>query len=552
MIIGLDMGGTHTDAVAIEGKNIIASSKILTKTDILSSILEAITKLFEQAEKNKIKRIVLSTTLTTNAIVQNKLPEVAMVIEPGPGIPKEYLKAGDNTFFVEGYIDHRGKVIKTIDHNELSSVKEKIKKSKIKYAGAVSKFSTRNPSHEKLISEELKDITDCCFTGSTASGILNFPRRINTCFLNASVFALHEKFVKSVLAAFKEHGINAPVYMLKADGGTIKIEESLLYPAQTITSGPAASIMGVLALSKHKDKTSVALDIGGTTTDIAIIYKGAPLLEDKGATIGNYKTLIRSLYTRSIGAGGDSVVKYKDAGFIIGPERTDVAYSKGGKEITPTDAVRFLNISDYGDYELSKKAMDVASKMSGLSPKESAEKIIEAFTDKIVHTVNEMLKDLNSKPVYTIHEIIEGKDIIPESLCVVGGPAWVFGKPLADKLSLKLELFQHSHIANAIGAGVSKTTTEVSIFADTSEGYVKCVEEESRKQVDRQFNLTHAKEYAKEMLLKRASRLGAFGDDITPEITEAQSFNMVRGFYTSGKNIRVVAQIKPGIIKEFL
>ena len=115
-------------------------------------------------------------------------------------------------------------------------------------------------------------------------------------------------------------GADLPVYILKADGGTILIDQSLPYSAQTIHSGPAASIMGVLATAGIKDD-AVALDIGGTTTDISVFADGAPLLEPSGVTIGGRKTLIRGLYTKSIGIGGDSVVRVKEGNLFVGPRR---------------------------------------------------------------------------------------------------------------------------------------------------------------------------------------------------------------------------------------
>lgn len=549
MILGLDMGGTHTDAVLIQGKKILHSVKILTRSDLLSSILEAIEKVTEGYDKQTIKRLVLSTTLTTNAIVQNKMSRTGVIIEPGPGLAHDFLKIHDDTYFVDGYIDHRGKVIKNFTRDSIIKIKEELKKKNIQYAGIISKFSTRNNTHEEEIAQLLNDQLVFSSQGHKISGNLNFPRRINTAYLNAAVYEIHKKFVSSVLEVMKKQNITAPVYMLKADGGTILIEESVDVPVQTITSGPAASIMGILGLAMN-DECMVALDIGGTTTDIAIIHKGAPLLEPEGITIDKYKTLIRALFTHSIGAGGDSTVKY-DNGFIIGPERKDIAFCQGGKYVTPTDAARYLGLSDYGDLELAKKAMLIISEQSGLPPEQAAQAIVNALTEKITTTVQEMLTELNQKPVYTIHELIEGSEIQPTIVSVMGGPASVFGRFIAEALNCKLVIPEHVKVANAIGAGIARTTTEVTVHADTSQGFVKCIEEGVEEPAGKNFGLGDAEKFARSMLLKRVIRQGADERNIEIEITEAQSFNMVRGFYTAGKNIRVKAQVKPGIIKEF-
>ena len=151
-------------------------------------------------------------------------------------------------------------------------------------------------------------------------------------------------------------GPNIPVYILKADGGTILIDESLDCPVQTIHSGPAAGIMGVLATAQIKED-AVALDIGGTTTDISIFADGVPLLEPSGVSINGRKTLIRGLYTKSIGVGGDSVVKVENGNILIGPQREGPAAALGGPFPTPTDAMIVQGIVDFGDKQKAESAI---------------------------------------------------------------------------------------------------------------------------------------------------------------------------------------------------
>ncbi len=550
MILGLDMGGTHTDAVILDGKKVINTVKILTRDDLLSSILEAIEKVCQNIDINNVKRLVLSTTLTTNAVVQDKLVRAGLIAQTGPGIPKELIKINQDTHFVSGYVDHRGEVISEVSEQEIQSIKEHFQTNNIKYAGIVSKFSVRNAECENHIAEKLNNTLLFASLGHQVSGMLNFPRRMNTAYLNASVYEIHKKFIDSVKSALGQMQINAPVYMLKADGGTIKINESLNVPAQTITSGPSASIMGILGLVKNEE-CIIALDIGGTTTDIAIIHKGAPLLEPEGITLGKYKTLIRALYTRSIGVGGDSKVFHDDEKIVIGPERQGQPYCMNGQGLTPTDAVRYLGLSEYGDESLAKIIIEKFAQDNSIGEKQAAEEIIDAVVNQIVDEVNEMLADLNTRPVYTIHEIIEGKDIKPTTVAVIGGPANIFGPKIAEKLNCKLSIPENVRVANAIGAAIARTTTEITVHSDTSAGYVKCIEEDLSERVSQDYNLTSAKEFAEKCLLERIKRLGADEENIETEITEAQSFNMVRGFYTAGKNIRVKAQVKPGVIKEF-
>jgi len=124
--------------------------------------------------------------------------------------------------------------------------------------------------------------------------------------------------------------LRVPIYVLKADGGTMTLEASLNSPGQTILSGPAASVMGSVPYASREDETLV-LDIGGTTTDMAVLVRGVPLLDPLGIELGGYKTLIRSLKTHSVAIGGDSVVRFVDGHLQVGPDRQGPAMAYGGR-----------------------------------------------------------------------------------------------------------------------------------------------------------------------------------------------------------------------------
>jgi N-methylhydantoinase A len=151
------------------------------------------------------------------------------------------------------------------------------------------------------------------FMGHQFSGNLNFPRRIATTYLNAAVYPVHKSFFEAVKRSLEKKGLDVPIRILKPDGGNMNFESSFDQPAQTILSGPSASVMGALATAPSSGATLV-LDIGGTTTDMAILIDGVPLLAPLGIEIGDYKTLIRALQTQSIGVGGDSVVRLENGG----------------------------------------------------------------------------------------------------------------------------------------------------------------------------------------------------------------------------------------------
>ncbi len=264
MILGIDVGGTHTDSVLVENYRIKKKVKVNTDSaNIMSSLLAAAQETVSGEKVINIKRIVLSTTISTNAIVQGKTDRVGMVLQNGPGLSPESLTSDKDAFFVSGYINNRGVSIQPINEKEIKDIGEYFRRENINQIGIAGKFSPRNALQEIKIAEILKDDARNFSLGHRLSGQLNFPRRAATTYLNAAVYNIYRKFIEEVQKFLQEINIKTPVYILKADGGTILIEQSILYPALTIHSGPAASIMGVLATADMKED-AVALDIGGS------------------------------------------------------------------------------------------------------------------------------------------------------------------------------------------------------------------------------------------------------------------------------------------------
>ena len=342
MVLGIDVGGTHTDAVLVDRFTIRKKAKVPTnEKNLLASLLAVTTELVDGDIIGRLKRIVLSTTLSTNAIVQNKVDRVGMMVVSGPGLHPSLLNVPKDTCFLSGYVNHRGIEVASIDSPEAKRVSAHFHDEGIQHVGIVGKFSTRNPQQEIHL-KEIAAVHPCHISlGHRMSGHLNFPRRIATTYLNEAVWRRYSHFVTEVLRFVRERSIDVPIYILKADGGTFNIEQSLDFPVQTILSGPAASIMGIMTMTDCR-ADAIALDIGGTTTDISIFADGVPLLEAFGVTIEGHKTLIRGLRTKSIGVGGDSVVTFRGGALTIGPEREGPAAAFGGPFPTPTDAMIVL------------------------------------------------------------------------------------------------------------------------------------------------------------------------------------------------------------------
>ncbi|CAB1078973.1 Hydantoinase/oxoprolinase family protein [Olavius algarvensis Delta 1 endosymbiont] len=548
MIIGLDVGGTHTDVVLINRAGLQKEIKVNTDpSDLFQSVLSGLDAITEDIDPADIDRIVLSTTLTTNAIVQNKIPPVGVIVSSGPGIDPECYRTNSHYSTVKGSIDHRGREIEPIDPDEISDIAGQLKQEGIRYIGIIGKFSIRNPSHELKINEVLKDSFEKTFLGHRISGNFNFGRRIATTYLNAAVYPLHREFFQAVQKSLATKGLNLPLRLLKADGGNMNFEASIDYPVQTILSGPAASVMGAVAFGPKREDTLV-MDIGGTTTDMAVLIDRAPVLNPQGIKLGGYKTLIRSLETLSLPLGGDSAVKVDGGKLSIGPERLGPAMAYGGSIPTPTDALFVLQDIPDGSREKARKGLKSMAEKLGVSVKSLAAEILDMTCKKLLSTARHLVYQINSKPVYTVHELQEGYVVQPKSILVLGGPAPHFAAYLESMSEHPVRVVPRWKVANAIGAALARTTCEVDLFADTQRGTAEALEENFSRPVDQAFDREDAVRQALDLLEAKAIDRGANPDYLEMEVLEALQFNMVRGFNTIGKTIRVKVQVKPGLI----
>lgn len=544
MIIGLDVGGTHIDGVIISNKKIIKTiKKPVDHLQLENSILNVLDLLLSNVDPNKIKQINLSTTVITNAIVENKVNKAGLILQTGPGLNLS-IYDNEHTYFLDGYVDHRGVVVKDYSKDELRKAIKLFKSHNINYLAVASKFSNRNPNVELLIKEQLKDEFKHISLSHTLSGLLNYPRRINSTILNASVVEIFTNFSERIINSLKKKKINAPIYILKADGGLLSLSDAIKSPVQTILSGPAASLNGFLALLDIKED-AILLDIGGTTTDIFVLADGEFLFEPLGATINHHKTLIRSIFSKSIGLGGDSEINVINNKLVIGPLRKGRPYALGGLKPTLTDAFIYLKQLEIGSFIKAEEAMTIIAKELKITNKEVAHKIIDDFTKRLKEEVNIVLDEVNNKPVYTIKELLENKKIIPQSINIIGGPAKLLEPSIKKHFSLKTIYPHNFDIANAIGASLSKVTALVNIHVNTSRKTLTIPELGKTYQVSHNFTLKEASMYAYDAL-KTLTQKNIKEDDY--EIIEQSVFNMVDGFYTKGKNMRLIAQIKPGLI----
>ncbi len=549
MRIGIDVGGTHTDAVAVTEGRVTASAKVPTNHhDLLVSVRGVLQAVLAQVEPAAVARVTLSTTLSTNAIVEGRTEEVGLLLSAGPGIDPEAFQMGRFYYLVGGSVDHRGVEVVPPNPAQLADVASRCRDAGLSVFAAVGKFSTRNPVHEQRMRDALGPGADFVSMGHRLSGQLNLPRRIATAYYNSAVWRLYNRFADAVEQSVREFGVTAPIHVLKADGGTMPLAVSREHPVESILSGPAASVMGIVALCDVR-QDSIILDIGGTTTDIAIFASGSPVIENDGIAVGSYPTLVRALRTRSIGVGGDSRLHMHAGTVRVGPERLGPSVAMGGSHPTLMDACIYKGLARFGDVEASRESIRNLAALWDIFPDALADAAVAAAVTSITRAVDELLAAINSRPVYTIMELIEGVRIAPSRVYVMGGPARVFSGMLETAMGLGVEVPGQYEVANAIGAALTRTTFELELFADTEKEVRVVPVLGLRDTVSGQYSLARAQEDAVTLLMEHLRSMGVPLGRNEVDTLAASSFSMVGDYGVVGRNIRVKCQVRPGVVE---
>jgi N-methylhydantoinase A len=557
MLIGIDVGGTTTDAVVVDGSKVVKTAYVPTDHDnLLKCLLLALDELVQGIDTGKIERVVLSTTLITNMIAEGKTDPVALVLIPGPGTnPRDY--ALGESIILDGAIDFRGKEIEKLRELQIKEAATTIRAQGLSRVAVVGKFCQRNHAHELLVGEILASALpgSKIELGHKVSGQLNFPRRAATTMLTAATKDSYELFAKDVAAALRERKISAPVYILKADGGTLPLDKSVQMPVETIFSGPAASIMGVLALT-DPGQSCVVVDIGGTTTDLALILSGKPLLSAKGARVGSLLTQVRAFAVKSVAIGGDSAVAVSGccgcapgAGLTVGPHRDGPPLCMGGNGPTPTDALRVLGLTQIGDAAKAEKAMQIVAQSLGCTAREAAQKVVDAVVERIVFEINEMFREWEQEPAYRVWEIMKKEKLSARSVVGVGGGAPPLVPLVAARLGAAAIVPEYASVANAIGAAVARPTLTLNLHIDTENGVFSVAEDGlTGRAADQKMTPDDAVRLARRLLAERAARLGIGEYAAEAEVTYSEVFNMIRGWSTVGRLMDVRMEIPAGLL----
>lgn len=547
MLLGIDVGGTFTDAVVIQDGQVLASAKTpTTHGELLCGIITVIDKVLVGINGATIRRVALSTTIVTNALIEGKIDKVALLLLPGPGLNLAGLTPGQ-PHFLSGYIDHRGREKAALVKQEVAELCRQLSGTQV--AAVVGKFAVRNPAQEQQVTSWIQEYLKPVHItiGAELSGSLNYLRRINSAYYNAAVWRIFTTFAAAIETAIAERGITAPVYILKADGGTLPLTAAKARPVETIFTGPAASVLGIMALANPEEQ-AISLDIGGTSTDIALWQNGVPLLAPGGASINGYPTSVRSFWLCSVGIGGDSYVRRQDARLLVGPMRRGPAMANGGPEPTVTDALLVAGLIDYGDKALARQAM-VSVAAVDQTPEDAAWETLRVATNTVCQAIRTMLTEQAARPVYKVEDIVHGEAFVPELVIGVGGAAMGLAPLVAEQLSLSWQVPTGHMVANAIGAASARPTTEITLRADSAEGYYTVPELGIKRPVDkRRFNLVDAWQAAEAHLAERAAAGGIVEAASVSERVYEEEFNVIRGFNTIGKIMTCKLQLKPGVL----
>ncbi len=331
LLLGVDTGGTYTDAVLIQDeRTVIASAKSLTtRTDLALGIGRAVAAVLEQsrARPDEIGLASLSTTLATNALVEGQGGRVALVFVgfTEKDIDRAELRdalKGDPVLLLSGGHDHTGTAKSELDEDTLCAWLETV--DDVSGFAVASIFSTRNPVHENRVAEIVRARTGRPVSCSHhLSARLNGPKRALTAVLNARLIGMIDRLIGRAQDKLGEIGIHAPLMVVRGDGALISAELARQKPIETILSGPAASIVGAQWMTGAQD--ALVSDIGGTTTDVALLRNGRPKIDPAGARVGQFRTMVEAVAMRTTGLGGDSQVHFVNeglqGGLILGPQR---------------------------------------------------------------------------------------------------------------------------------------------------------------------------------------------------------------------------------------
>lgn len=447
MRIGIDVGGTNTDAVLMEKRRVLAEVKTPTTPDVTSGITAALEGLVAGTglDPGDVLAVMIGTTHFTNAVVEAKrlMPTAAVrlglpatrALPPMVDWPDRLREAiGGHAYLCHGGHEFDGRQISPLDYEELHEVARDIDTKGIRSIAVSSVFSPVNAEFEQEVGAFFEsELPGIAVSLSHEIGRMGLLERENATIVNACLRDLARRIVDAFHAALDGFGIDAPVYLSQNDGTLMSVDYTKRYPVATFASGPTNSMRGAAFLSGVLD--CAVVDIGGTTSDVGVLQHGFPREASVAVEIGGVRTNFRMPDVLSLGLGGGSIVRTDD-GLTLGPDSVGYELASralvfGGEVLTATDLVVAAGLADVG--ERSR----VASVEGGL---------VERGLELIEGTIAEAVDRMKTSPS-------------PIPVVVVGGGSIL----LRDSLPGASELVKPPHfaVANAIGAAIAQVGAEV-------------------------------------------------------------------------------------------
>ncbi|MEF8983850.1 MAG: hydantoinase/oxoprolinase family protein, partial [Bacteroidales bacterium] len=326
-VIGIDTGGTFTDGVLLhyESRKVISAAKSLTtREDLKIGVIKVLKKL-NIKEEYSIKLVGISSTLATNSVAEGKARKVGLLlIGYDQDLVEQYglteKLSTENISYFKGGHNAQGNEAAPLDEENIKKwIQEK--ESEFDAVAVSSYFSPLNPEHEERAFEIIREQTDLpVVMASQLSTKLNSIKRAATAAINASLVAVMQDFIQAVQNSLQELGIEAPLMIVRGDGTMMPYTEAVQKPVETVLSGPAASAIGGRFLAR--DGSALVIDMGSTTTDMALVKDSRVVVSEEGAKVGNTETAVEAAKIRTISVGCDSRISYnKKKDILIGPDR---------------------------------------------------------------------------------------------------------------------------------------------------------------------------------------------------------------------------------------
>lgn len=454
--IGIDVGGTNTDAVLMEGSRVIHAAKTPTTPDVSDGVTTALRQIVEESglDTATVDAVMIGTTRFTNALIERTgLQETACLrlglpatacLPPMVDWPDRLRETvGGHGYLAHGGHEFDGREISSFDETEIRDIAREIRQRGIRAVAVSSVFSPVNGTHERRAAEIVTEvIPDAHVTLSGSIGRIGLLERENAAILNASLGELARRTTAGFEAAMGRTGITAPFYVTQNDGTLMSAEFAAGHPVLTFASGATNSMRGAAFLSGLQD--AVVIDVGGTTTDVGVLQGGFPRVAALAVAIADVRTNFRMPDTYSIGLGGGSIVEPRPLAVgprSVGYELTTRALVFGGDTLTVTDVMVAAGRANLGD------ACRVGDLDAGL---------IAGVEDHIQEAVNLAVDrvKVSAKPVPVI---------------VVGGGSGLIPRRVAGASEMIRP--RHYAVANAIGAAsaqVGGACDRVFSLAETS------------------------------------------------------------------------------------